>query len=326
MNEIIIKAILEHIPVNTKSANYIMEILEISRESAYRRIRNEVPFTFEEVRKLSWALHFSIDELIDGSKKETFSFDLQSKAIGLPSNPYVAQYYEYNRYLQRSIQDKNSEMYMLLNEFPPIIWTFSEELFKFNYYQWLHTNSAKHIPNSLSDMTLLPELLALREQSVNHLMQLNNVTMIVSPYIYLMVIKSIQYYYQRKLLTVEDLLLLKNAMMDFINLSELLAKNGYFNQDSKVDFYLSSSNINSNSLFVKYDNVYETHFWIYPNDPLIIKDQEICALHKERILSLRKQSMLITLSNEIVQADYYAKQREYIDEYLTGDSTFTYGY
>jgi hypothetical protein len=66
---------------------------------------------------------------------------------------------------------------------------------KKNKIKRLHTNSAKHIPNSLSEMTLLPELLALREQSVNHLMQLNNVTIIVSPFIYLMAIKSIQYWF-----------------------------------------------------------------------------------------------------------------------------------
>jgi hypothetical protein len=50
--------ILDSIPKNIKPIEYLIKILDISKESAYRRLRGEIPFTFEEMSKLSLDLDF----------------------------------------------------------------------------------------------------------------------------------------------------------------------------------------------------------------------------------------------------------------------------
>jgi hypothetical protein len=325
-NDIVVKTVLENISTSEKPVTRLVEILEISRESAYRRIRQDIPFTFEEIAKLALTLNFSIDNIIEGSKKETFSFDLQSKIISPTANTYIAQFHEYNYYLKNLINATQSETFMALNEIPPLFFILSEQLFKFNYFQWLHTHSEKSVSCSFSELIMTTELLSIRKEIFANISKVSNVTIILSPYIYISMLKSIQYFYYRKLLSQDELLLIKKDVLDFINLAETFAKNGYFTPDSKVDFYLSTLNVNSNILFLKYDETSEIHFWIYPSNPLIVRDPEICAIQKDWFQSLKKQSMLITLSNEILQANYYVKQRENVEKYLTEEVNFTYGY
>lgn len=45
----LISRILISIPDNINPVLYLMDLLDLSRESAYRRIRGEIPFTFWEI-------------------------------------------------------------------------------------------------------------------------------------------------------------------------------------------------------------------------------------------------------------------------------------
>ncbi|GHT72602.1 hypothetical protein AGMMS50262_01780 [Bacteroidia bacterium] len=327
-NDIIVDYVLKNTPDNVMPVSSIMEILGLSKETAYRRLRQEIPFTFDEVSKLALALHFSIDELIEGSKKETFSFDLQSKIVSPAANAYFSQFQEYNNYLEKLVTAKHAEILITLNEFPPVFFVLSDQLFKFCYFQWLHSHSEKPVLYSFSDLTLNPQLLALKEEILTNITKMDNVSVIMSSYVYLRTIKSIQYYYQCKLITADELLLLKQDMLDFINLLAKLAKTGYVNDETKVgiDIYLSPLNINSNILYLEYDKMRETHFWIYPMNPFIIRNPEICSIQKKWCQSLKKQSMFITLSGEIFQAEFNEKQRVYAETYLSTDAKFTYVY
>ena len=62
--EIVINKILAQIPPSMKPVDYISDILDIGKESAYRRLRGEMSFTLDEVIKLSVELRVSLDEIV----------------------------------------------------------------------------------------------------------------------------------------------------------------------------------------------------------------------------------------------------------------------
>jgi hypothetical protein len=325
LNDIIVDTIIKNVPTNIKPVDCIMETLGLGRESVYRRIRKKIPFSMEEITRLSLKLGFSIDELIHQSKEERFFFDLHSKKNHSSSNAYYTQFYEYNNYLKILINAEDSETLMVLNEIPPLIFVLSDTLFKFNYYNWRVTNSEDKTI-SFSELNISHELRAIQEETRANIQRVNNVSIIMSPSIFLSIIKKIQYFYQRKLLTSDELRLLKDEILFLINLGEKIAKYGYFKTDAKVDFYLSSTYINSNILFLKFDGTSETHFWIYQNNPLIIQNPEICTMQKEWFQSLKKQSTLVSLSSEILQATFFEKQREYVETYLVKNVDLLYSF
>jgi hypothetical protein len=70
------------IPKSIKPRDYLMKKLSISKESAYRRMRNKVPFTFEEVVTISLDLGFSLDEI---AGKNTLTIYQEGDEIGRAS-------------------------------------------------------------------------------------------------------------------------------------------------------------------------------------------------------------------------------------------------
>ncbi|KAA6316522.1 hypothetical protein EZS27_033182, partial [termite gut metagenome] len=48
-------------------------------------------------------------------------------------------------------------------------------------------------------------------------------------------------------------------------------------------------------------------------NPIIIRNYEISNLHKNWIESMKKSSILITHSNELLQVEFINKQREHIE-------------
>ena len=65
--------IRDQIPGHVSLVEEIAELLEISNDSAYRRIRGEKALSLHEVKKLCQRFNFSIDDLA-GSSIETVTF------------------------------------------------------------------------------------------------------------------------------------------------------------------------------------------------------------------------------------------------------------
>jgi len=64
LNKKITETILKHIPRHIKPVPYLMSFLDLGRLSTYRRLKGEIPFTVDEILKLSKEFGFSIDKII----------------------------------------------------------------------------------------------------------------------------------------------------------------------------------------------------------------------------------------------------------------------
>jgi hypothetical protein len=321
LNEIIVNAVLKNIPKNIKPVSYLMDLLELSRESVYRRMRKEIPFSMEELARLSLDLGFSIDEIIEGNRNERVFFDLQSNMSICSSDSYSMMFQSYDNYLHILLNARQTKVLMALNQIPALFLAYFNGLFQFSYYKWHCETSENASKRYFSDLVIPSELYSLKEKVVNETKNVNDIQIILSPYIFLDTIKEIQYYYHRKLLKNEELIQLKNDMLNLINLVEKIAQSGGFGTDAKTDLYLSSLYLTSNTVLLNYDDTTETHLWMYMTNPMIIRNTEVCEMQKKWLQSLKKHSTLITQSNEILQAEFFDKQREYVESFLMGNTS-----
>ncbi len=62
------------LPAHTNMASSVADLLSISREGAYRRLRGDTSFTLDELIILRKKIGISIDELDDGTENISFSF------------------------------------------------------------------------------------------------------------------------------------------------------------------------------------------------------------------------------------------------------------
>ena len=316
LNEIIVSTVLKNIPKNLKPVSFLMDLFDLSRESVYRRIRGEIPFTIEEIVKLSINLGFSVDEIIEGNKRDRVFFDLQADTSVQPQDAFLLMCKNHHAQLLNIINAENKNVLVALNNLPAVYSASFNNLFRFFYYEWLQHNHDGLTKLYYSDVIISPELASMQEKIIQDSKKSDNSTIILSPNLFLNLIRNIQYYHKRKLITDEELQLLKEDIANLIDSTEKVAKTGALETTNRVDIYLSTLSINSNIAYIKYGNNIEAHLLIHPVNPIIIHNPEVCAMQKNWLYCLKKHSRLITQSNEILQTFFFDKQREYLEKIL----------
>lgn len=320
--EIYVNKILKSIPENIKPVDYLMELLDISRESVYRRIRCQISFSFDEMVKLSTELGFSLDEIVSleadnkavFTHQEYFKYDLQNHLLSVLKECYDN--------LKDEVNAKDRNAILAMNNIWFLFTIGTDNLFRFFYYKWIHLICTSPLKDSLSNIVITPEIVELKQKIGEQLESLNHSVFIMDRYTYFRTMKDVQYYYRRKLITKEELLLIKKDLADIINYTEKQVINGTNELGCTHYFYISTTNIYSNSIYIEYDNNIQSFFYIFSMNPAMTDNPTICLLHKQWLKSLRKYSVLISFSNEELQCEFFGKQREYLED-LENDVTLT---
>jgi DNA-binding phage protein len=88
MNELntnLIEAAKEKFPAKGQLANILMDTLYMGKEAIYRRLRGEVPFTFQEAAIISKELGISLDRIAGVSFSNNAMFDINVVDHATPS-------------------------------------------------------------------------------------------------------------------------------------------------------------------------------------------------------------------------------------------------
>ena len=140
------------LPGHLSLVDEVAELINISNDSAYRRIRGEKPISFEELQKLCSHYKVSLDQFLH----------LQSDAIIFSGriNPLSETVFEdYLKSLLQQFQLINSfekkHLYVLMKDIPPFVHFQIPELAKFKFYFWmksiLHDERLRQVKFALDD-------------------------------------------------------------------------------------------------------------------------------------------------------------------------------
>ena len=314
-NDRLVSYILKHIPSNVKKAIYLGELLDLSDESVYRRLRGEVAFTVEELFKLSRQLGFSIDEVAteDVSNKQAI-FSMRADSSLSPHETFINILTDYCKDVEMEKNAINRTGLISLNHIILPLTFYYENLFKFNYYKWIHQSQDVPLNFSFSEITIPSDVNTLRIEAKELSDSVNNTTFILDQNMYLHTIKDIQYYYQRGLISREELQLIQDELTMMVEQTEKTVLKGVNRLGKSRYYYLSPLNIKSNIILVEYDNNIISHLWYHSITPISTTNEKLCSTYKQWLNSLKKYSSLITQSNDILSAKFFNEQRKYIRE------------
>lgn len=114
----------------------VAEVLGISTDSAYRRIRGEKPLLFEELQKLAGHYRLSLDAILN----------LQTNSTVFHGSYITRQNFDFSTYLKdmlRQIQHVNSfekkDFFYEAKDVPPFYYFQFPELASFKYFFWMKT-------------------------------------------------------------------------------------------------------------------------------------------------------------------------------------------
>lgn len=321
VNEIIINKIQESISPNEKIVTYLMDKLSIGRESAYRRIRDQIPFTFEEVIKLAEDIGFSVDNIISKHRSDPFLIEISPHFTNNSHDSFIGGFICYYDFLLRMQKSNKRDVIMVINRLTPTYVFSQTHLIKFYYYKWMRQFSYLPVDIPYSEVTIPAEVTELISKISDVFFKLEDFscTCILDQNIYLDILKEIQYYYRRKVISKEDLALIKKDFMDMFFIIEEMILNGT-KYNHKHRSYISMHALEATCLHFTLDDEEIASFTPCSLFPMWTSNKDLCRLIKQWIDSLKKHSAFITNSNEYVQSSFIKKQYEYINSYLSEDS------
>jgi hypothetical protein len=315
LNETLVKKISECIPQNIKPIDYLMDILDISRESAYRRMRSEIAFTFEEVAKLSVNLNFPVDNIIGiNNSKERVCFDIRENTSIDAKRSFLAMIEDYYDLVEGMSNSNQVEFMTSVNRIPLFLLINYEMLFKLFYYKWVHHSYKVPVNYTFSEITISSDIMQVREKFMTQSQSIfDRGTFICNRNIFIAIVREIQYYHDRNLISDEEVLLIKKELLELIFNMELIMQKGTNEFGHTYNFYLSLLDVEMNTAYISYDDTIASQYWIYSVSSIIIKNHEICTMHKKWLESLKKSAVLMTQSNEMLQSEFINRQRMYVE-------------
>ena len=134
------------LPAHVSFAEEIADVLAISTDSSYRRIRGEKPISFEEIQKLCRTYQVSLDHILSIDTNSTVFYGNWVDVDNFDFEKYLS-----DMLMQLSLIDKADKkmMYYEAKDIPPFHHFQFPELAAFKYFFWMKTILAYPLYNNL---------------------------------------------------------------------------------------------------------------------------------------------------------------------------------
>jgi len=317
-----IKRILECIPPHIKPVDYLMELLGISRVSVYRRLKCDLPFNSDEMMILSSTLGFSLDNIVhenNENERPVFSFHIYGDEH--PADYFLKILHTLHENLKVQEKSHTRTAMASMNNLWLVYTLGYDHLLKFYYFKWLHQAQSSFEANKLSfhNIVLSDEIIDLSYKIRELVRSTKNTVFIIDQNLFFNSIEDIQYYYRRNLIDKKELELIKSDVETLIDYTRSHVSEGRNSAGEERRFYLSATNIYTNSLYEEFDNHSMSSFYGYCLAPWNTMDNEICTCHKKWMESLKKYAILITASNEAQQMAFFDRQKAYLSSLVNDE-------
>lgn len=314
LNDIVVATIQNYIPANENPVNTLIDVLNLSKESAYRRLRGQIPFTFKEVIDISKYLGFSLEEITERYNiKYKYTNDIQSDTQELDIiNDCL---FNKNISIYKNLHEaKKSNTFIVSTRIPIFFSMAFDQISTFNLYKMAHQLTDVPLNFYFSNFKLTQDTVNLQQQFTYYYNRIKSVTFLLDAGCFLNIINEIEYFCKRNLVSKEEKAQLKEELLLLLDSVENIAQKGRNEFGTKVDIYISSLNIEANYAYFQFDNNIISHFWTYGFNSLSINDNINAAkTYLKWFDSLKKYSTYITRCNENQCSEFVNNQRAIIE-------------
>lgn len=128
--------IREILPSNLSLADKIAELLKVSPDGAYRRIRGEKSLSFQELQKLSSHFRISLDSMLKIDSRSSLFYGNWIKAETFNFREYLGGLLDQTEKLAKA---ERRMIYYEARDFFPVHYLYFPELAAFKYFYWIRT-------------------------------------------------------------------------------------------------------------------------------------------------------------------------------------------
>ena len=306
-----ITALKTIVPEKGQLAVSLAEILHIEKVAVYRRLRGEVPFTFAEIVQISKRLNLSMDEIIGVTPEyQGIPFYLNfHNYFNLVEDNYK-MLDSYVESVKPSLRNRQPSELGSASLFLSKCWAIMHsEVFKFFVMKWLYQfgNNVDVVPYS---KIILPDWLETRNvEYTNLIKEIDYSYYIFHENAFVSIVRDIQYFNAIKLISDEDIIVLKEALAKLLDTMEDIARKGEYENGNKVELYVSSLNFDNSYGYFYSNNVNIGLIDVFSINTVTSSNSIACEKIRTWLQAIKRSSMLIS-NSEINRITYFEKQRK----------------
>lgn len=311
IHEAFVKAMETKIPKKTKLAEFIADCLCQEKETAYRRLRGEVHFSFKEVGILASHLNLSLDSLISNNP--------QSMMWDLPKH-YLSGTYDRSHiedilsFLYAFTRDADTEFGMALSGIPFSLFLQYPLLARFYRLKYVNHTASTPMRVPFETISESDAKIAYREELFLLFRQIEKSCYIWDRQIIQTLINDISYAASIRLLKEQEVAELKKEIHRFLDKLEEIAIQGRFPETGNLfELYISDAHID-----VSYAYMYSTKRQVATLSAFVLFSS--ISLEKETfqkvntwVNSLKRYSTLISGIGERERVSFFDRQRQIVD-------------
>ncbi|MDH6358441.1 hypothetical protein [Parabacteroides sp. PF5-9] len=308
-----LQIISDKYPRKADLSNRLLDILPISKEALYRRLRGEVPFSFQEIGLISGKLGISLDSIVGITSTKSRPFHLKLTNYAQPERTDYVMIEEFLTILNEIKKDPDSEMGIATKIFPDALHLKFEYLTRFYLFKWLCQFDNKKKTILYSDVTQTGRILELLEEKRRAYGHFKKTDYIFDKMIFQNFVDDINYFADVNIISTDDLKLLKKDLLHFVGYLEEIAYKGENEFGNKINIYISNINFETGFSYIyseKYKLSLIRSFTLYD---IISLDELTMENTKKWTYSLLRSSTQISESGEIQRRNFFNEQRKIID-------------
>lgn len=313
INKALLEAVSFKLPRGTSMAQVLMDTLSIGKEATYRRIRGEVPLSMYEAAILVKKFNISIDTIIETTLSENSVFELKTQRFYDFREKDYYMLYEYLNTLKYAATESYSDQVFASNIFPQFPSHMYCMLAKYSSFRWVYMNQGSNIMKAFNELEYPDEFLRVGKEIVQATMNIKNTCYIWDSSIFYRIVQEIKYFSKIQLIDKENIQRLKEDLSSLLAFIEDIAISGKFENGNKVQIYISNLNSDTSYLYLDTEHMHISMIGAFEPNHAVALDKKTLSKIKERILSLKRISYLISESGEMQRIQFIKEQREIIN-------------
>jgi len=306
----------KRIPQNSELVTKLMDILPIEKMAVYRRLRQEVPFTFEEIVAIAKEFNISLDNMLGVDARTTLPFRIQSTG-GV--NPVEIDYLLLEEYVQTMKQvaaSQNGEISLVTNLLPQSFYTGFNLILRFYYFKWQYYSIPADQTKPYHEIIFPDHLVHIANDIFTTMKNIKTGSYILDNQVFQKFINDIAYFNSIHLIKNEDVFLIKEELFRFIDYMENVATKGFAdNPENKVYIYISDTSIDTSYCYI--DCSKSCRFAIIRSfifNSILTFEEETLEMMKHWIRSKIRTSTLLSVAGEKNRTLYFEAQRKFVEE------------
>jgi hypothetical protein len=311
-----VAALEEKIPKKTKLAGFLAETLNIEKESAYRRLRNDIQFSFREIFLLANKMHISLDKIAKGTIVENqakiiLEMSRTSDVVGEKSTEMIESAFDF--YTQITEQPY-SEMTMALSGIPFSLYQSYGMLNRLYALKHIYHNGNPAVRASFETIKEAEKHLELRDEFSRLFQNIKSTCYIWDNKIIPILVNDILYFKNIHIMKKAEREALKEDLLRFLNDMEQLATTGEFkNTGNKFELYISDIDIDTTYGCVWSEQIYMSFYKAFIFMATVSKDASVYESVSDWIKSIKRCSVCISLINNKERTLFFDTQREIVN-------------